>query len=69
MNVKSKMSHWLFRLMGIVIVNFDPLPIFALDGDVAAHEIDESSNDCEPSPVPPYLRVLDMSAWRNSSKM
>ena len=39
---------------------------FAFEPDAPAHQLDEPAADRSgPSPVPPCLRVVDMSAWVN----
>ena len=49
------------------MVNVEPARL-ALDGDVPAHHAAQAAADRQPSPVPPYLRVVEASACENSSK-
>ena len=41
----------------------------ALHPDAAAHQLDEADEIARPRPVPPYLRVVEPSAWANGSKI
>ena len=42
--------------------NVDPLAGFAVEVDLASHQIDELFEMDRPRPVPPYLRVVEPSA-------
>ena len=49
---------------GSRIVNVVPRARRAFDRDVAAHQPASLRLIARPRPVPPYLRVVDASAWR-----
>src|SRR5581483_661061 len=55
--------------IGSVIMNFDPLPASLSAAMSPPMSCANFFTSARPRPVPPYLRVVDMSAWRNSSKM
>ena len=42
---------------------------FTLDPNLSAHQTHELSRDRQTQPVPPYLRVVEESAWEKASKI